>query len=129
NTSQPTPATRQVAKSSSLPVMTLTPKPPSAHSSTNSALSQSISGRCTKAGGSWRSTVGPSPACTYSSRTSQPSVRLHQQERTPMTLAISYATHDGDPADLLQITEVTDPPPPAPGQIQVDVRAFPIHPG
>jgi NADPH:quinone reductase-like Zn-dependent oxidoreductase len=46
-----------------------------------------------------------------------------------MTLAISYATHDGDPADLLEITEVADPPPPAPGQIQVDVRAFPIHPG
>jgi hypothetical protein len=34
-----------------------------------------------------------------------------------MTLAITYATHDGDPADLLEITEVADPPPPGSGQI------------
>jgi NADPH:quinone reductase-like Zn-dependent oxidoreductase len=46
-----------------------------------------------------------------------------------MTLAITYPTNDGDPADLLEVTEITDPPPPGPGQIQVDVRAFPIHPG
>ena len=46
-----------------------------------------------------------------------------------MTLAITYAADDGEPADLLEATEITDPPPPGPGQIQVDVRAFPIHPG
>jgi NADPH:quinone reductase-like Zn-dependent oxidoreductase len=46
-----------------------------------------------------------------------------------MTLAITYPTNDGDPADLLEVTEITAPPPPGLGQIQVDVRAFPIHPG
>ena len=46
-----------------------------------------------------------------------------------MTLAITYPTNDGDPADLLEVTEITEPPPPGLGQIQVDVRAFPIHPG
>jgi NADPH:quinone reductase-like Zn-dependent oxidoreductase len=46
-----------------------------------------------------------------------------------MTLAITYPANDAEPADLLEVTEITDPRPPGPGQIQVDVRAFPIHPG
>src|ERR1700757_3752686 len=46
-----------------------------------------------------------------------------------MTLAITYAANDGEPADLLEVTETADPPPPGPGQVQVDVRAFPLHPG
>jgi NADPH:quinone reductase-like Zn-dependent oxidoreductase len=46
-----------------------------------------------------------------------------------MTLAITYADNNGDPAALLEVTEIADPPPPGPGQIQIDVRAFPIHPG
>jgi NADPH:quinone reductase-like Zn-dependent oxidoreductase len=46
-----------------------------------------------------------------------------------MTLAITYPANDGEPADLLEVTEIADPPPPGPGQIQVDVRAFPLHPG
>jgi NADPH:quinone reductase-like Zn-dependent oxidoreductase len=46
-----------------------------------------------------------------------------------MTLAITYPAHDGESADLLAVTEITDPPSPGPGQIQIDVRAFPIHPG
>jgi NADPH:quinone reductase-like Zn-dependent oxidoreductase len=45
-----------------------------------------------------------------------------------MTWAITYASA-GDPADVLEATEISDPPAPGHGQIQVDVRAFPIHPG
>jgi NADPH:quinone reductase-like Zn-dependent oxidoreductase len=45
-----------------------------------------------------------------------------------MTWAITYATA-GDPADVLEATEIPDPPAPGRGQVQVDVRAFPIHPG
>ena len=45
-----------------------------------------------------------------------------------MTRAIVYATA-GDPADVLEAAEIPDPPTPGPGQIQVEVRAFPIHPG
>lgn len=45
-----------------------------------------------------------------------------------MTLAITYAAA-GDPADVLATTEIPDPPPPEPGQVQIKVRAFPIHPG
>jgi NADPH:quinone reductase-like Zn-dependent oxidoreductase len=45
-----------------------------------------------------------------------------------MTRAITYVTA-GDPADVLEATEIPDPPTPGPGQIQVEVRAFPIHPG
>ena len=45
-----------------------------------------------------------------------------------MTRAITYATA-GDPVNLLEATEIPDPPTPGPGQIQVEVRAFPIHPG
>jgi NADPH:quinone reductase-like Zn-dependent oxidoreductase len=46
-----------------------------------------------------------------------------------MTLAITYPATDGHPADLLEVTEIADPPPPGPGEIQLEVRAFPIHPG
>jgi NADPH:quinone reductase-like Zn-dependent oxidoreductase len=45
-----------------------------------------------------------------------------------MTRAITYAAA-GDPAEVLEATEIPDPPTPAPGQIQVEVRAFPLHPG
>ena len=45
-----------------------------------------------------------------------------------MTRAITYASA-GDPVAVLEATEITDPPKPGPGQIQVEVRAFPIHPG
>jgi len=45
-----------------------------------------------------------------------------------MTWAITYASA-GDPADVLEATEIPDPPAPGRGQVQVDVRAFPIHPG
>jgi len=45
-----------------------------------------------------------------------------------MTRAITYASA-GEPADVLEATEIPDPPTPGPGQIQVEVRAFPIHPG
>ena len=45
-----------------------------------------------------------------------------------MTLAITYAAA-GDPAEVLAATEIPDPPPPEPGQVQIKVRAFPIHPG
>jgi NADPH:quinone reductase-like Zn-dependent oxidoreductase len=45
-----------------------------------------------------------------------------------MTRAITYA-NAGEPADVLEVAEIPDPPTPGPGQIQVEVRAFPIHPG
>ena len=45
-----------------------------------------------------------------------------------MTRAIIYATA-GDPAAVLEAGEIPDPLTPGPGQIQVEVRAFPIHPG
>jgi NADPH:quinone reductase-like Zn-dependent oxidoreductase len=50
-------------------------------------------------------------------------------ERIPaMTLAITYR-RPGDPADVLEVTDIGDVSPPAPGQVQVQVAAFPIHPG
>ncbi|MGB8406322.1 MAG: zinc-binding dehydrogenase [Mycobacterium sp.] len=45
-----------------------------------------------------------------------------------MTRAVTYAVA-GDPAEVLAVTEVPDPPAPGHGQIQVEVSAFPIHPG
>jgi NADPH:quinone reductase-like Zn-dependent oxidoreductase len=45
-----------------------------------------------------------------------------------MSLAVTY-THTGEPADVLRVTDVADPPPPGPSQIQVRITAFPIHPG
>jgi NADPH:quinone reductase-like Zn-dependent oxidoreductase len=45
-----------------------------------------------------------------------------------MTLAVTYS-RAGDPADTLQVSEVDPPPPPGCGEVQVQVSAFPIHPG
>jgi NADPH:quinone reductase-like Zn-dependent oxidoreductase len=45
-----------------------------------------------------------------------------------MTIAVTY-TRPGNPADVLDVTDTSAPPPPGPGQIQVHVTAFPIHPG
>jgi NADPH:quinone reductase-like Zn-dependent oxidoreductase len=45
-----------------------------------------------------------------------------------MTLAVTYS-RAGDPADTLEVSEVAAPPPPGRGEIQVEVSAFPIHPG
>jgi NADPH:quinone reductase-like Zn-dependent oxidoreductase len=45
-----------------------------------------------------------------------------------MTRAVTY-NRAGEPADILEVTDIGDPPPPNPGQIQVQVSAFPIHPG
>jgi NADPH:quinone reductase-like Zn-dependent oxidoreductase len=45
-----------------------------------------------------------------------------------MTRAVTYAAA-GDPAEVLEVTEIPDPPTPGHGQVQVEVRAFPIHPG
>jgi NADPH:quinone reductase-like Zn-dependent oxidoreductase len=45
-----------------------------------------------------------------------------------MTRAVTYAVA-GDPAEVLEVSEIPDPPAPGRGQVQVDVRAFPIHPG
>jgi NADPH:quinone reductase-like Zn-dependent oxidoreductase len=45
-----------------------------------------------------------------------------------MTRAITYATA-GDPAAVLGVIDIPDPPEPGLRQIQLDVRAFPIHPG
>ncbi len=45
-----------------------------------------------------------------------------------MIRAISYA-RAGDPADVLEVADMPDPPTPGHGQIHVEVRAFPIHPG
>ena len=45
-----------------------------------------------------------------------------------MSLAITYR-RSGDPAEILEVTEIGEPPPPEPGQLQVQVAAFPIHPG
>ncbi|HZN82003.1 MAG TPA: zinc-binding dehydrogenase [Mycobacterium sp.] len=45
-----------------------------------------------------------------------------------MARAITYAAA-GNPADVLEVTEIPEPPEPGPGQVQVEVRAFPIHPG
>jgi NADPH:quinone reductase-like Zn-dependent oxidoreductase len=45
-----------------------------------------------------------------------------------MTLAITYS-RAGDPADTLEVSEVDAPPPPGRREIQVQVSAFPVHPG
>ena len=45
-----------------------------------------------------------------------------------MSLAITYS-RSGDPLEILEVTDVGDPPPPGPGQLRVQVSAFPIHPG
>jgi NADPH:quinone reductase-like Zn-dependent oxidoreductase len=45
-----------------------------------------------------------------------------------MSLAITYR-RSGDPAEILEVTDIAEPPPPGLGQLQVRVSAFPIHPG
>jgi NADPH:quinone reductase-like Zn-dependent oxidoreductase len=45
-----------------------------------------------------------------------------------MSLAITYR-RSGDPAEVLEVTDIGEPHPPALGQLQVQVSAFPIHPG
>jgi NADPH:quinone reductase-like Zn-dependent oxidoreductase len=45
-----------------------------------------------------------------------------------MNLAITYH-HSGDPTEVLEVTDIGEPPPPEFGQLQVRVSAFPIHPG
>ena len=45
-----------------------------------------------------------------------------------MSLAITYS-RSGEPAKILEVTDVGETPSPGPGQLQVQVSAFPIHPG
>jgi NADPH:quinone reductase-like Zn-dependent oxidoreductase len=45
-----------------------------------------------------------------------------------MSLAITYR-RAGDPTEVLEVTDVGEPHPPGLGQLQVQVSAFPIHPG
>jgi NADPH:quinone reductase-like Zn-dependent oxidoreductase len=45
-----------------------------------------------------------------------------------MSLAITYR-RSGDPREILEVTDIGEPPPPEPGQLQVQISAFPIHPG
>jgi NADPH:quinone reductase-like Zn-dependent oxidoreductase len=45
-----------------------------------------------------------------------------------MSLAITYR-RSGDPAEILEVTKIGEPPSPGLGQLQVQVSAFPIHPG
>ena len=45
-----------------------------------------------------------------------------------MNLAITYR-RSGDPTEILEVTNTGEPPPPGLGQLQVQVSAFPIHPG
>ena len=45
-----------------------------------------------------------------------------------MSLAITYR-RGGDPSEVLEVTDIGEPRPPGPGQVQVQVSAFPIHPG
>jgi len=45
-----------------------------------------------------------------------------------VSLAITYR-RVGDPSDILEVTDIGESSPPGPGQLQVQVSAFPIHPG
>jgi NADPH:quinone reductase-like Zn-dependent oxidoreductase len=45
-----------------------------------------------------------------------------------VSLAITYR-RSGDPAEILEVTDIGEPSPPGLGQLQVQVSAFPIHPG
>jgi len=45
-----------------------------------------------------------------------------------MSLAITYR-RSGDPTEVLEVNEIGEPQPPGLGELQVQVSAFPIHPG
>jgi NADPH:quinone reductase-like Zn-dependent oxidoreductase len=45
-----------------------------------------------------------------------------------VSLAITYR-RGGEPSEVLDVTDIGEPPPPGPGQVQVRVSAFPVHPG
>jgi NADPH:quinone reductase-like Zn-dependent oxidoreductase len=45
-----------------------------------------------------------------------------------MSLAVTYR-RPGDPAAILEVADIGEPPPPGLGQLRVKVSAFPIHPG
>ncbi|HWF68513.1 MAG TPA: hypothetical protein VG187_02900, partial [Mycobacterium sp.] len=45
-----------------------------------------------------------------------------------MSLAITYR-RSGDPTEILEVTDIGEPHPPGLGQLQVQITAFPIHPG
>jgi NADPH:quinone reductase-like Zn-dependent oxidoreductase len=45
-----------------------------------------------------------------------------------MSLAVTYR-RPGDPAEVLEATDIGEPPPPGFGQLRVQITAFPIHPG
>jgi NADPH:quinone reductase-like Zn-dependent oxidoreductase len=45
-----------------------------------------------------------------------------------VSLAITYR-RSGDPTEVLEVTDIGEPHPPGPGQLQVHVSAFPVHPG
>jgi NADPH:quinone reductase-like Zn-dependent oxidoreductase len=45
-----------------------------------------------------------------------------------VSLAITYRSC-GDPSEVLEVNDIGESQPPGPGQVQVQVRAFPIHPG
>ena len=45
-----------------------------------------------------------------------------------MNLAITYRG-GGEPSEVLGVTDIGEPQPPGPGQVQIRVSAFPIHPG
>jgi NADPH:quinone reductase-like Zn-dependent oxidoreductase len=45
-----------------------------------------------------------------------------------MSLAITYR-RSGDPTEVLEVNEIGEPHPPGLGELQVQVSAFPIHPG
>src|SRR5882757_204708 len=83
--------------------------------------------------------IGPSPdlvrdrhrcACQPGVRASarQPRPKTDNQGARPVSLAITYR-RPGDPSDILELTDIGPSSPPGPGQLQVQVSAFPIHPG
>jgi NADPH:quinone reductase-like Zn-dependent oxidoreductase len=45
-----------------------------------------------------------------------------------MSRAVTYSRY-GDPTEVLEVTDIGEPHPPGRGQLQVQVSAFPIHPG
>jgi NADPH:quinone reductase-like Zn-dependent oxidoreductase len=45
-----------------------------------------------------------------------------------VSLAITYR-RGGDPSEVLEVNDIGESEPPGPGQVQVQITAFPIHPG